>query len=190
MEASHNCSRIWMHCCLISWEISCEQRSSDRVPSGIWLKWFPISCSLIITLDNFAWKPLGIHYLCCITIWISSRITNIITCNSPKLKRLRRNWQTGMFKRALTLHLQSIRDRYVPYIHHQIQISCSLTNSCSIWFLHALWCSFYVVFTLQYALRKLYHESPRLICVLYTSPTCGPCRTLKPILSKVCEERG
>ncbi|KAG8371968.1 hypothetical protein BUALT_Bualt12G0018000 [Buddleja alternifolia] len=38
----------------------------------------------------------------------------------------------------------------------------------------------------QYALRKLYHESPRLICVLYTSPTCGPCRTLKPILSKVC----
>ena len=40
-------------------------------------------------------------------------------------------------------------------------------------------------FFLQYALRKLYHESPRLICVLYTAPTCGPCRTLKPILSKV-----
>lgn len=40
----------------------------------------------------------------------------------------------------------------------------------------------------QYALRKLYHESPRLICVLYTSPTCGPCRTLKPILGKVCED--
>ena len=38
---------------------------------------------------------------------------------------------------------------------------------------------------LQYALRKLYHESPRLICVLFTAPTCGPCRTLKPILSKV-----
>lgn len=37
----------------------------------------------------------------------------------------------------------------------------------------------------QYALRKLYHESPRLVCVLYTSPTCGPCRTLKPILNKV-----
>ncbi|RWV93049.1 hypothetical protein GW17_00044521 [Ensete ventricosum] len=37
----------------------------------------------------------------------------------------------------------------------------------------------------QYALRKLYHESPRLLCVLYTAPTCGPCRTLKPILSKV-----
>ncbi|KAJ0977541.1 hypothetical protein J5N97_013015 [Dioscorea zingiberensis] len=35
---------------------------------------------------------------------------------------------------------------------------------------------------------KLYHESPRLICVLYTSPTCGPCRTLKPILSKVIDE--
>ncbi|KAK4836957.1 hypothetical protein QYF36_001653 [Acer negundo] len=40
----------------------------------------------------------------------------------------------------------------------------------------------------QYALRKLYHESPRLICVLHTAPTCGPCRTLKPILSKVIEE--
>ncbi|XLR04435.1 hypothetical protein S83_070633, partial [Arachis hypogaea] len=34
----------------------------------------------------------------------------------------------------------------------------------------------------QYALRKLYHESPRFICVLHTSPTCGPYRTLKPIL--------
>ncbi|KAH9321248.1 hypothetical protein KI387_015887, partial [Taxus chinensis] len=40
----------------------------------------------------------------------------------------------------------------------------------------------------QYALRKIYHESPRLICVLYTSPTCGPCRTLKPILNKVVDE--
>ncbi|OIV92315.1 hypothetical protein TanjilG_10525 [Lupinus angustifolius] len=40
----------------------------------------------------------------------------------------------------------------------------------------------------QYALRKLYHESPRLICVLYTAPTCGPCRMLKPILSKVIDE--
>lgn len=40
----------------------------------------------------------------------------------------------------------------------------------------------------QYALRKLYHESPRLIIVLYTSPTCGPCRTLKPILGKVIDE--
>ncbi|KAL0339678.1 UNVERIFIED_CONTAM: Thioredoxin reductase NTRC [Sesamum radiatum] len=40
----------------------------------------------------------------------------------------------------------------------------------------------------QYALRKLYHESPRLLCVLYTAPTCGPCRTLKPILSKVIDE--
>jgi thioredoxin reductase (NADPH) len=40
----------------------------------------------------------------------------------------------------------------------------------------------------QYALRKLYHESDRLLAVLYTSPTCGPCRTLKPILNKVIEE--
>lgn len=40
----------------------------------------------------------------------------------------------------------------------------------------------------QYALRKLYHESPRVLCVLYTAPTCGPCRTLKPILGKVIDE--
>jgi thioredoxin reductase (NADPH) len=40
----------------------------------------------------------------------------------------------------------------------------------------------------QYALRKLYHESDRLIGVLYTSPTCGPCRSLKPILNKVVDE--
>lgn len=40
----------------------------------------------------------------------------------------------------------------------------------------------------QFALRKLYHESDRLIAVLYTAPTCGPCRTLKPILSKVVDE--
>lgn len=40
----------------------------------------------------------------------------------------------------------------------------------------------------QYALRKLYHESPRVLGVLYTSPTCGPCRSLKPILNKVIDE--
>lgn len=40
----------------------------------------------------------------------------------------------------------------------------------------------------QYALRKLYHESPRVLAVLYTSPTCGPCRSLKPILNKVIDE--
>ncbi|GLT26565.1 hypothetical protein SLA2020_016220 [Shorea laevis] len=40
----------------------------------------------------------------------------------------------------------------------------------------------------QYALRKFYRESPRLICVLCTAPTCGPCRTLKPILHKVIDE--
>jgi thioredoxin reductase (NADPH) len=40
----------------------------------------------------------------------------------------------------------------------------------------------------QIALRKLYHESDRLMMVLYTSPTCGPCRTLKPILNKVVDE--
>lgn len=40
----------------------------------------------------------------------------------------------------------------------------------------------------QYALRKLYHESDRLLAVLYTSPQCGPCRTLKPIFNSVIEE--
>eukprot|EP00191_Tetraselmis_sp_GSL018_P003026 CAMPEP_0177597972 /NCGR_PEP_ID=MMETSP0419_2-20121207/12041_1 /TAXON_ID=582737 /ORGANISM="Tetraselmis sp., Strain GSL018" /LENGTH=487 /DNA_ID=CAMNT_0019090267 /DNA_START=145 /DNA_END=1608 /DNA_ORIENTATION=- len=40
----------------------------------------------------------------------------------------------------------------------------------------------------QYALRKLYHESDRLIVVLYTAPGCGPCRSLKPILSSLVSE--
>ncbi len=39
-----------------------------------------------------------------------------------------------------------------------------------------------------YALRKLFHESDRPLLVIYTSPTCGPCHTLKPILSKVVDE--
>jgi thioredoxin reductase (NADPH) len=39
-----------------------------------------------------------------------------------------------------------------------------------------------------YALRKLYHDSDRLIVVKYASPTCGPCHTLKPILSKIVDE--
>lgn len=39
-----------------------------------------------------------------------------------------------------------------------------------------------------YALRKLYHDSDRLIIVKYASPTCGPCHTLKPILGRVIDE--
>ncbi len=39
-----------------------------------------------------------------------------------------------------------------------------------------------------YALRKLFHESDRLIMVKYSAPTCGPCHSLKPILSKVVDE--
>lgn len=39
----------------------------------------------------------------------------------------------------------------------------------------------------QYALRRLYHESDRPIVVLYTAPTCGPCRTLKPIIKSVVD---
>lgn len=39
-----------------------------------------------------------------------------------------------------------------------------------------------------FALRKLYHESDRLIMVKYASTQCGPCHTLKPILNKVVDE--
>ncbi|MGK7922836.1 MAG: thioredoxin-disulfide reductase [Trichodesmium sp.] len=39
-----------------------------------------------------------------------------------------------------------------------------------------------------YALRKLYHQSDRLIVVKYSAPTCAPCHTLKPILEKVLKE--
>jgi len=39
-----------------------------------------------------------------------------------------------------------------------------------------------------FALRKLFHESDRLIMVKYVSPTCGPCHSLKPILNKVVDE--
>jgi thioredoxin reductase (NADPH) len=40
----------------------------------------------------------------------------------------------------------------------------------------------------SYALRKLFHESDRLLMVKYVSPTCGPCHTLKPMLKKVVDE--
>ncbi|NDJ21218.1 thioredoxin-disulfide reductase [Nostoc sp. B(2019)] len=39
-----------------------------------------------------------------------------------------------------------------------------------------------------YALRKLFHESDRLLFVKYVAPGCGPCHTLKPILNKVVDE--
>ncbi len=39
-----------------------------------------------------------------------------------------------------------------------------------------------------YALRRLFHESDRLIVVKYVSPTCGPCKILSPILDKVVQE--
>ena len=39
-----------------------------------------------------------------------------------------------------------------------------------------------------YALRRLFHESDRLLVVKYVSPTCGPCKILKPILDKVVTE--
>ena len=40
----------------------------------------------------------------------------------------------------------------------------------------------------QYALRKLYHETDKLIIVLYSSPSCGPCRSLKPMVNGVVKE--
>jgi thioredoxin reductase (NADPH) len=40
----------------------------------------------------------------------------------------------------------------------------------------------------SFALRKLFHESDRLMMVKYVSPGCGPCHTLKPILNKVVDE--
>ncbi|MFK0734946.1 MAG: thioredoxin-disulfide reductase [Gloeotrichia echinulata HAB0833] len=39
-----------------------------------------------------------------------------------------------------------------------------------------------------YALRKLFHQSDRLLLVKYVAPGCGPCHTLKPILNKVVDE--
>jgi thioredoxin reductase (NADPH) len=43
-------------------------------------------------------------------------------------------------------------------------------------------------FSGSYALRKLYHDSQQPLLVLYTAPTCGPCRTLKPILQKLVQD--
>lgn len=40
----------------------------------------------------------------------------------------------------------------------------------------------------SYALRKLFHDSDRLLMVKYVSPTCGPCHSMKPILNKVVDE--
>ena len=42
----------------------------------------------------------------------------------------------------------------------------------------------------QFALRKLYHESYRVLMVLYSGPNCGPCKRLKPMLDKVLDEYG
>lgn len=42
----------------------------------------------------------------------------------------------------------------------------------------------------SYALRKLYHDSPRPLLVVYTSPTCGPCHVLKPQIKRVLDELG
>jgi thioredoxin reductase (NADPH) len=39
-----------------------------------------------------------------------------------------------------------------------------------------------------FALRKLFHDSDRLLIVKYVAPGCGPCHTLKPILNKVVDE--
>ncbi|CAN1213606.1 thioredoxin-disulfide reductase [Tumidithrix helvetica PCC 7403] len=38
------------------------------------------------------------------------------------------------------------------------------------------------------ALRKLYHDTEKLIMVKYTSAHCGPCHVMKPMLKKVTDE--
>ncbi len=40
----------------------------------------------------------------------------------------------------------------------------------------------------SYALRKLYHETDKPLLVMYKAPSCGPCRSLKPILEKMVAE--
>lgn len=40
----------------------------------------------------------------------------------------------------------------------------------------------------SYALRRLYHDSPDPLVVIYTAPGCGPCHVLKPQLRRVVEE--
>lgn len=40
----------------------------------------------------------------------------------------------------------------------------------------------------QVALRHLYHTGERPLIVFYSSPSCGPCRSLKPIVSKLADE--
>mmetsp|Transcript_35798 Transcript_35798/g.89371 ORF Transcript_35798/g.89371 Transcript_35798/m.89371 type:complete len:563 (-) Transcript_35798:295-1983(-) len=42
----------------------------------------------------------------------------------------------------------------------------------------------------QFALRKLYHESDRVLMVMYSGPNCGPCKRLKPMLDGVLDEYG
>ena len=42
----------------------------------------------------------------------------------------------------------------------------------------------------SYALRRLYHESPRPLLVVYTSPSCGPCHVLKPQLRRLLDDLG
>lgn len=40
----------------------------------------------------------------------------------------------------------------------------------------------------EFALRKLYHESQRPLIVKYISPSCGPCKQLKPMLNAVVRD--
>lgn len=40
----------------------------------------------------------------------------------------------------------------------------------------------------SYALRRLYHDSPAPLVVIYTAPGCGPCHVLKPQLKRVVAE--
>lgn len=61
----------------------------------------------LIVYNSIVLQPISLIYLC---------------FDSPKLKRLGRNSQTGMFKNILTLHLQSIRARHVFFWIYGIMI--------------------------------------------------------------------
>ena len=79
VEASHNSRWIWMYCCFISWEISCEQQPTNRVSPGISFSpcyWFyregrKISVLLKSNFFCISHHPLAIslsHVLCTLVV--------------------------------------------------------------------------------------------------------------------------
>lgn len=124
---------------------------------------------------------------------------------APALRQWTSTWmQTGTGTRTLhaclimpsastrraPVRVSSAKTRGMDRLHSSMSVFAGLTPGAT-WHLQsdlAPEYGFWGHVRGQLALRKLYHESERLLVVLYTSPTCGPCRTLKPIFSKVAEE--